>query len=206
MVESLLPKGAILDVGCGTGEFLISMQKQEWEVTGMEPDDKARLNSESYGIPVYQSLEDITGANFNVITLWHVLEHIHELKPALEKMVQLLESGGILLLAMPNVDSWDMKRYQENWIALDTPRHLYHFTEKDVEKIAALYHLLVIRTRPLWLDTLYNVLLSEGLHREATEGRWRPLYAINSIIGSYIHDRQNSSRRSSSSVYILKKE
>ncbi|HKJ66702.1 MAG TPA: methyltransferase domain-containing protein [bacterium] len=206
LIESFRQEGSLLDVGCGTGEFLRYMRNTGWSVAGVEPDQRARQFAVGQGLHVNAGLEALCERHFDAITLWHALEHMHELRDALENLVRLMEKDGVLILAMPNVDSWDMKRYQEEWVALDTPRHLYHFTEKDVARLITGVKLRLIATRNLWLDTLYNVLYSENLYHRFFHRRYRPLYMLNSILGSYIHDFQSTARRASASVYILRRE
>ncbi len=206
LVESFQPAGYLLDVGCGTGEFLQYMRERGWQVTGVEPEKDARQFAVEQALPVKAGLDSLRDHNFDVITLWHVLEHMHDFRDAMENLAGILDQDGVLIMAMPNVDSWDMKRYQEEWIALDTPRHLFHFTEKDVVKLITGMDLRLATTRNLWLDTIYNVFYSEQLYHRHYRQRYRPLYMLNSIIGSYIHDYQNTTRRASASAYILRRE
>lgn len=206
LVESFRPSGDLLDVGCGTGEFLQYMRKSGWQVTGVEPDKNARQFAVEQALPVNAGVDSLRDHNFDVITLWHVLEHMHDFRDVLKNLAGMLNQDGALILAMPNVDSWDMRRYQEEWVALDTPRHLYHFTEKDVVKLIAGMDLQLLATRNLWLDTIYNVFYSESLSHRHCRRRYRPLYMLNSIIGSYMHDYQITTRRASASVYILRRE
>ncbi len=206
IIHDYIHSGKLLDVGCGTGEFLQYASKLGWDVMGMEPNKAARQIAREKGLNIKQSMDEISYANFNVLTLWHVLEHIHELTQAVQQIERLLRTGGIVILAMPNVDSWDMKRYQTDWVALDTPRHLYHFTEKNVRNLFTNTSLRLIDTSGLTLDTFYNVLNSEQVHYRRTGTLLRPLYMARTMVGSFIHDAQHRVRRASGSVYILQKE
>jgi len=206
LLEGYKRWGRLLDVGCGTGEFLAYLRRYQWAVYGVEPDTGSRTYAQMQGLRVAADLDSLPTAHYDVITMWHVLEHLHDMTGGLEKAISRLSEGGFFILAMPNVDSWDLKRYQEDWIALDTPRHLYHFTEKDVRKVIPETTLRFVDTGGLWLDTLYNVLYSERLHHRRTGWRYRPWYVLGTIIGSFLHDWQNPVRRASASVYIFRKE
>jgi len=206
LLERFRREGRLLDVGCGTGEFLHYLQRFQWEVTGVEPETGSRSFARERGLRVVPGLESLPAVQYHVITMWHVLEHLHDLAGGLEQIIDHLADRGVFILAMPNVDSWDMKRYQEDWIALDTPRHLYHFTEKDVRKLIPASRLQLVDTGSLWLDTLYNVLYSEQLHHRRTHRRYRPWYMLKTVMGSFLHDWQSPVRRASASVYIFRKE
>lgn len=206
LLEQYRRSGRLLDVGCGTGEFLQYLRGFQWEVTGVEPDSGSRSFARERNLQVVSGLDSLPAERYHVITMWHVLEHLHDLTGDLERIIDRLAAEGVLILAIPNVDSWDMKRYQEDWIALDTPRHLYHFTEKDIRKLIPGTRLQFLETRGLWLDTVYNVLYSEQLRHRGTHRRYRPWYMLKTVAGSFLHDWQSPVRRASASVYIFRKE
>ena len=205
-VEDFVRGGRLLDVGCGTGEFLHYMNRFQWSVAGVEPDVKSRAHAEAQGISVYPSLWDVAAERFDLITLWHVIEHLHDLNRAVRKLESLVRPDGVLVLAMPNVHSWDFQRYQEHWVALDTPRHVYHFTGMDIKKLFAETSFRLKDTGALTLDTVYNVLYSEQLRHRREGKRYRPFYMINSMFGSLVHNRQTNHTSGSASVYYLVKE
>ena len=123
--------GHLLDIGAGTGAFASSMKKSGWNVTALEPDETARANAKKdFDIELLpaSNLFSLPSNSFDVITLWHVLEHVHELHKYLDTFYSLLIEGGTLIIAVPNYTSYDAKSYSEKWAAYDVPRHLYHFS------------------------------------------------------------------------------
>lgn len=154
----------ILDIGCGTGEFLHACKMNGWNVTGVEPSDIARKHAkENYGIEamVPEKFFEIKDKKFNVITLWHVLEHVHQLDNTINQIDNILLTNGTLILAVPNCNSWDAKKYREYWAAWDVPRHLYHFTEKDITALLKKYNFVLREIIPMKFDSYYVSLLSE---------------------------------------------
>lgn len=206
LIEDVQREGLLLDVGCGTGEFLSYMQNFQWKVTGVEPNADARAYAASRGLRVLPELQRIQRSRFQVITLWHVLEHLPDLRSAVQHLIHLLAPSGYLVLAMPNVDASDAREYGEHWVALDTPRHLYHFTQTDVEELFRAFPIELISARGLWLDTIYNVLYSEQLHRAQTGERYRPWTMLRTLIRSYSNDARSERTEASASVYIFQKE
>lgn len=152
-------------MGCGTGEFLFEMKRWKWEVMGIETDNRAlRYARDTLGLKVFEKLEQTSPKErFDVITFWHTLEHIHDLRGTLEKVIPLLKKDGLLLIALPNISSLDFKIYKRDWVALDPPRHLYHFEPNSLNALCRSFGLEVLRWHQIPLDTLYNCLMSEKL-------------------------------------------
>ena len=161
-IEKLVSKGSILDYGCGTGEFLQEMKLAGWESWGFEPSAKARQVASRYGIQLIDNLQQLEKMA-NIITLWHVLEHIHQPDPLLQELKKHLDPSGFLLIAVPNHQSVDAKMFRENWVAYDAPRHLYHFQPANMEKYLSKHGFEIIDYRRLNFDPWYNALLSAGL-------------------------------------------
>ena len=156
--------GNLLDIGAGTGAFVHKALRENWLVTGLEPDEGARVvASEKYNIQLGnpESLFELPSAQFDVITMWHVLEHVHQLHEYLEQIKRLLKEDGIALIALPNYTSADASHYGVWWAAYDVPRHLYHFAPLSLKKLAAMHQLRVDAIRPMWLDAFYVAMLSE---------------------------------------------
>ncbi len=156
--------GTLLDVGAGTGAFANTMQVAGWNVTALEPDDIARKNAANkYGLELQSpdNLFQLGNSQFDAITMWHVLEHVHELHAYLEQFHKLLKQDGKLIIAVPNYTSYDAKRYGEYWAAYDVPRHLYHFSPKSMQLLGKAKGFELIDTKPMWFDSFYVSMLSE---------------------------------------------
>lgn len=196
-------KGKLLDVGCGTGHFLEICSKNRWETVGIENNKNAReiaiSNSSS---EVFENLDLIEEKKeYDVITLWHVLEHLHELEETMLKFRKLLRKDGHLIIAVPNCDSWDSTNYKEKWAAYDVPRHLYHFNQLTINKLAKNCKFTVKEVLPMKLDAFYVSLLSEKyLH-----GKNRFLNAFISGLKSNRWAKKNQNNYSSL-IYILSKK
>jgi 2-polyprenyl-3-methyl-5-hydroxy-6-metoxy-1,4-benzoquinol methylase len=162
--ETGMNKGEILDIGCGTGAFLNTMKTAGWAITGLEPDDTARKKAtELYGIQPQspEKLFDLQPATYNAVTMWHVLEHVHELHAYIKQLHNLLTPQGKIFIAVPNYTSYDARLYNESWAAYDVPRHLYHFSPAAMQKLLSTYNLKLTAIKPMWYDSFYVSMLSE---------------------------------------------
>ncbi len=159
-----IKNGSILDIGSGTGAFLSKMKQANWEVTGLEPDENARKKTlELYGLQLESSekLFSLTDESFDAITMWHVLEHIHDLHGYINQIKNLLKPRGKLFIAVPNHTCYDEEIYKEFWAAYDVPRHLYHFSPGSIKELLSLHGLDIISKKPMWYDSFYVSMLSE---------------------------------------------
>jgi 2-polyprenyl-3-methyl-5-hydroxy-6-metoxy-1,4-benzoquinol methylase len=155
-------KGTILDYGCGTGIFLSACKKDRWEIRGVEPSSKARQTaSEETGEIIASNLNELEGEKFEIITMWHVLEHIHTLNDTMSQLVDMLQDDGTLIIAVPNADSHDAQQYKENWAAYDVPRHLYHFTQPTMKRFLKKHKMILEEVLPMKFDAYYVSMLSE---------------------------------------------
>lgn len=156
-------KGTILDVGAGTGAFLQVMKMAGWKGAGVEPDEDARRvakNTYGAGLSDASFLYETEKEQYDAITLWHVLEHVHPLHAYIDKLRLLLKEEGKLFIAVPNYTSLDNDVYRLFWAAYDVPRHLYHFAPKSIELLMKMHHLKVAIKKPMWFDAFYISLLS----------------------------------------------
>jgi 2-polyprenyl-3-methyl-5-hydroxy-6-metoxy-1,4-benzoquinol methylase len=164
-------KGKLLDVGSGTGFFAAEMKKNGWQVTGLEPDADARkVAAESNDIRLQDTKEFflLPADSFDAITMWHVLEHVHELHEYMERLKLLLKEGGRLVIAVPNYTSLDAAVYGRHWAAYDVPRHLYHFSPKAMKVLIEKHGMNIIRYRPMWYDSFYVSMLSSKYKKGRT--------------------------------------
>jgi SAM-dependent methyltransferase len=194
-------RGRALDVGCGTGAFLTALKEAGWEVTGLEPDPEARrLASERSGLHVQpaEAFYELPSGSYDVITLWHVLEHVHELQRYMERLRELLAPGGKLLIAVPNYTSADAQIYGPYWAAYDVPRHLYHFSPGSVKVLAGRHHLRLVDEKPMWFDSYYISLLSSRYRHGQTSWIGAPLAGLRSNLNAFFNKE-----RCSSLTYIL---
>ncbi|MFK8282389.1 class I SAM-dependent methyltransferase [Capnocytophaga cynodegmi] len=152
----------LLDIGAGTGDFVLSCKKQmHWETTGIEPNEKARQLAEKKQIRLLENYDDLKEKPFDVITLWHVLEHIPDLENEIQKINSLLKEDGILIVAVPNYKSWDAQHYKQFWAAYDVPRHLWHFSKTSIQKIFTPKGFQLLEVKPMFFDAFYVSILSE---------------------------------------------
>ncbi len=192
----------ILDYGCGVGDYLEHMQKNGYDVLGMEPNDSARKIAQSKlgeNKVTSTEIEHING-KFDVITLWHVLEHIPNLHEIIEQLKKHLKENGTLVIAVPNHQSYDAKYYGQYWAAYDVPRHLWHFTETSMHKLFNEFGMKIESVHPMKLDSFYVSLLSEKY-------KGNKLGFINAIrIGLKSNSLAKKSGQYSSLIYTIKVE
>lgn len=156
-------KGNILDIGSGTGYFAAGMHHAGWTVTGLEPDADARkiaADTNKLNLLPIENLFQLPAGSFDAISLWHVLEHVHDLKNYVLQIKKLLKEHGKLFVAVPNYTSYDAKVYKEYWAAYDVPRHLYHFSPNAMKELMHGAGLEIIDMKPMWYDSFYVSLLS----------------------------------------------
>jgi len=200
-IEKNEGKKKILDYGCGTGQFLKYLSQNNWETTGVEPDDQARdIASKTDGIKVYSKIEEVSKEKFNIITLWHVLEHVHEINKLIEHLQKLLTKKGRLIIAVPNHDSYDRKYYKEYWAAYDVPKHLYHFNTETLTELMKQHSFKLVDTKPMKFDSFYVSLLSE----KNISGKTRLIKSFMLGLTSNREAKKNNNNYSSL-TYIFKK-
>ena len=193
-----------------SGEVLIHAigairEKDGWQISGTEPSEKARelaLNKITYKEGIKKDLSEFSDSNkgkFDVITMWHVLEHVPNLLEYIEKLKELLAPNGYLIVAVPNFKSHDAIHYKEFWAAYDVPRHLWHFSEKSIRYIFAKYDFEVIETLPMIFDSFYVSLLSE----KNMTGKSNLISGFKTGLISNIKARRTNEY--SSKIYVIKK-
>ncbi len=164
LIHQFKSKGRLLDIGCGSGDFIHYGKYIGWDVSGVEPDEPARkFAAEKTQKPILPPGQtDIWKADtFDVITLWHVLEHVYDLDKQLREISRLAKQDALIVVALPNHRSHDAKRYGEYWAAWDLPRHLYHFDQDSIRFLFEKHGYSLVQTFPMKWDAYYVALLSE---------------------------------------------
>ncbi|GGI56266.1 class I SAM-dependent methyltransferase [Winogradskyella haliclonae] len=193
----------LLDIGCGTGDFLKTALEDDWKISGIEPNSDARnIANSKTGNKVFDSskLSEFDANSFDVITLWHVLEHLPNLEEHLRIFNRLLKTNGHLIIAVPNYKCYDAEHYKSFWAAYDVPRHLWHFSQKGMKRIFEEKGLLLDKTYPMYFDSFYVSLLSE----KYKSGFMNPFKAF--WIGLRSNLKAKHSGEYSSLIYIFKKD
>ncbi|MBA6151953.1 class I SAM-dependent methyltransferase [Gelidibacter gilvus] len=192
---------SVLDVGCGTGDFLQVALKAGWAITGIEPNEQARAianKKTNHSVFETEQLFKFEANRFDVITLWHVLEHLPELEAHFDLFNKLLKPDGVLIIAVPNYKSFDANLYKQFWAAYDVPRHLWHFSQTSIKKLAHKVNMTLLSTKPMLFDAFYVSLLSEKYKSGS----------MNYIKGFWNGFRSNLKARSSgeysSLIYVIK--
>jgi len=195
---------SILDYGCGTGELLLACQRQGWQISGLEPSAPARQKATQItGINIASNLQQLKGQQFDVITLWHVLEHVMDLREKISDLKALLRNDGLLFLAVPNCQSPDALFYQEYWAGYDVPRHLWHFTKTTMTALLDSEGLTVQTIQPMKLDAYYVSLLSE---KYKSTNRMTPVGFLQGAIRGFLSNlKARSTVNHSSLIYIVTK-
>lgn len=204
LINSLIPqKGKLLDVGCGTGMFLNECREDGWRVNGIEPDGGARqiaeeINKASIKTEILSSFKNET---FEIITMWHVLEHVHLLNETVDWLKERLSENGYLIIAVPNHESKDAEIYQEHWAAYDVPRHLYHFSQKSIKQLFEQKGFSLKETLPMKFDSFYVSMLSTKYQ----SGKINYIKAFLDGLKSNMSAGSNNGNYSSL-IYIFKKD
>lgn len=192
----------LLDFGCGTGEFLKVAHDNGWDVLGIERNSKAReLAQKKVNGSIFENdkLSELPNNHFDIICMWHVLEHLPDFNFYISELRSKLKHDGALIIAVPNYKSFDAEYYKDFWAAFDVPRHLWHFSKNAIKKIASNHKLIVSKILPLTFDAYYVSLLSEK-YKTGNSNLWKAFK-----VGFKSNRLAKSTNEYSSLIYILKK-
>lgn len=194
----------LLDIGCGTGYFLQYAQIKGWTIAGYEPDETARKAAEhKINAKIATDLKEFGSKKFDVITLWHVLEHVHSLNETVEFLKHHLSDSGKIVIAVPNIESWDANYYQEKWAALDVPRHLYHFSKKSISLLFHQHGLKLLKSKGMIFDSFYVSMISE---KYKNNGKLNVIGLVKAFfIGLISNLKTYNLPNNSSIIYIFEK-
>ena len=201
---SKMSTGTLLDYGTGTGYFANAMAQKQWTVKAIEKSPQARaFAKERFGLDVdaETALPLYEPQTFDVITLWHVLEHVEHLNEMWETLHKILKDRGVLIMAVPNPDSYDAQKYGKWWAAYDVPRHLWHFRPSVMQQFGAKHGFILEERIPMPFDAFYVSMLTEkykGSKFSFIKGMLTGTCAWFSALGK--------KERSSSMIYVFRKK
>ncbi len=191
-------QGKLLDIGAGTGDFLAVAKKKGWNVSGTEPNHQAKELAKQKEIVLEPDTKNFEDGTFDIITMWHVLEHVSNLQDQIRELKRLLNPSGYLVVAVPNYKSFDAQYYKSFWAAYDAPRHLWHFSKKSIQQLFGEKDLELTRILPMKFDSFYVALLSE----KYKNGKMNFFKAF--WIGFQSNIKGNRSKEFSSHIYVLR--
>lgn len=189
-------KGELLDIGGGQGEFAIYMQNKGFSSTLQD-------NFSNYKgiLKFYSNIDKLKNKLFDVISMWHVLEHIHDLEKLFISINTILKKNGILVIAVPNHDAIERISFHEKWAPYDAPRHLYHFNLFTLEKLLNKNGFEILKKYSMIQDSFYNILLS--INKKSIYSIFKGLYvSVITILNMLI----NGSKNASTIMVICKKK
>jgi 2-polyprenyl-3-methyl-5-hydroxy-6-metoxy-1,4-benzoquinol methylase len=199
-------KGSLLDIGCGTGNFVNAMKIDGWQISGTEPDSGARdVAAKRVGANIFEHIQtsELQDQKFDVITMWHVLEHVHRLNETLDWLSNHLADNGTIIIAVPNPQSFDATQYGRFWAAYDVPRHLYHFTKGTMKQLVEKHNMGIRKVLPMWFDSFYVGMLS-------TKYKAKKINLFDSIktgiLSNWKGKAENNELNTSSLIYVINKK
>ena len=199
LINSLQPnKGRILDIGTGTGDFLSVAKNDGWQTIGVEPNERAKSIAIKKGISFVEQTSELENHSFDVISMWHVLEHVPDLDKQIKELKRLLKPTGTLIIAVPNFKSFDAKHYGKFWAAFDVPIHFWHFSKTAIQLLFEKEEMKLEKVLPMKFDSFYVSLLSE----KYKSGKMNFVKAF--FVGLQSNWKASQHFEYSSHIYILK--
>jgi 2-polyprenyl-3-methyl-5-hydroxy-6-metoxy-1,4-benzoquinol methylase len=193
-------RGYILDIGAGTGDFLSAAKNDGWQTIGVEPSEKAKSIAKRKGLSFVKQTTELANNSFDVISMWHVLEHVPDLDKQIKELKRLLKPNGTLLIAVPNFKSFDAKHYEKFWAAYDVPIHFWHFSKTAIKLLFEKEKMKLEKVLPMKFDSFYVSLLSE----KYKSGKMNFIKAF--YVGLLSNFKATKSFEYSSHIYIIRNE
>lgn len=190
---------SLLDIGSGTGHFLNATIQAGFKATGLEPDEDAvKFAKSEFGLDLQeiQNLYTLPDKQFDVLTMWHVLEHVYDLKEDIEQISRVMKDDAVLFIAVPNMNSWDANTYGAFWAAYDLPRHLYHFQENTIKDLFAQQNWSLVEIVPMKFDAYYVSMLSE---------KYKNGSIVSALLNGFKSNRNAKTHGYSSQIYVFKR-
>ena len=205
LVSSFVKEQSILDIGCGTGEFLNFCKQKGWNALGLEPSESARkLGKENFGIEMkdISEIANVPDNSYGAISMWHVLEHVYHLQDTVKHLKRIIKKDGTIFIAVPNHSSYDAQLYKEQWAAYDLPIHLYHFVPRDIRLLFSNFDMEVVKVIPMKFDSYYVSMLSENyVARDKGQVKGSVLKGFwNGLVSNLKADNEHYS----SQIYVIK--
>ncbi len=198
LINSESEKGIILDIGAGVGDFLVTAKKDGWSIIGTEPSEKAKAIALKKGVVFVSDLAEIKDRSLDVITMWHVLEHVPDLEHQMAELKRMIKPNGTIIIAVPNFNSFDANYYGKYWAAFDVPIHLWHFSKTAIQRLFSKHDLELVKVLPMKFDSFYVSLLSE----KYKTGKMSYLKAF--FIGWKSNRYGSKNSEYSSHIYVIK--
>jgi 2-polyprenyl-3-methyl-5-hydroxy-6-metoxy-1,4-benzoquinol methylase len=200
LIEKVHPvKSRLLDIGAGTGDFLVQAKGSGWNIMGIEPSAKAKGIALKKEVTFIDTIDLIDANSVDVVTMWHVLEHVPDVEKQISDLKRIVKPDGVIIIAVPNFKSYDALRYGKFWAAYDVPRHLWHFSKTAIEKLFALQGMHLVKVIPMRFDSFYVSLLSE----KYKTGKMNFIKGF--LTGLRSNVKAGSTFEYSSHIYIIKK-
>lgn len=203
LIKSFVSSGKLIDYGCGTGDFLAACQRKGFDISGIEPSDIARQQAIAQtNTTIHAHLDNLAkDQKVDIITMWHVLEHVPNPKETLKRLRKHLNTGGYLIIAVPNRASFDANNYKEYWAAYDVPRHLFHFNPLNIKYLAKELKLSYTKSIPQYFDAFYVSMLSEKYLKRGSSFLKGMIKGLQSNRWASQNDNNYSSL-----IYVLRKK
>ena len=156
LIQKYHCKGFLLDYGGGDGQFCRYMSRNNWNTHIYEP--YLKISGIKGGF--VSDKKEVKSGFYDVISMFHSLEHIYDLDDAFSLISRSLIEKGVLIVSVPNYNAAERPWFKSKWIAYDVPRHVHHFTIESIKKILDKYGFEIIDYRPMYIDTIYNIIMS----------------------------------------------